>query len=80
MSEEWAVGYVLHFLDGGPAEEQLLHRGSRKECDTIFDHPALGGVAYSGCRPVSDCQLVICPVPGTELTREDFPKVEGGKR
>ena len=49
-------GYVLEFSDGGPPEEQVLHRGTLAECERV---DGLGSqiIARQGLRGVGDASL-----------------------
>ena len=54
---EYVCGYIINFADGGKPEGQILHTGTLKECQTIFDRtPA---VSYSGGRQIKDCRMII---------------------
>jgi hypothetical protein len=66
MSDQtrWAAGYVIHFKDGGEPEEQVLHIGTREECERTAE--LVSAVSYSGDRPIDCCRFVICPVPTPE--------------
>lgn len=50
-------GYVLHFCDGQCPEEQVLHRGTLRECEDLGR--LISAVCYSGSRPLSHAEFVI---------------------
>lgn len=58
---DYVAGYVLHFKDGGPPEEQVLHRGSFESCRDLAD--LIPAVSYSGPRPIDRCEWVVVPEP-----------------
>lgn len=60
----WVCGYVLTFSDGGEPEEQVLHVGTREECERVAD--LVPAVSYSGSRPCSTARMVVCPYPEVE--------------
>ena len=66
-AEQWVCGYVLTFTDGGEPEEQILHVGSREDCEQVAG--LIPAVAYSGPRPLGDCRMVVMPMP-EEATEE----------
>jgi hypothetical protein len=53
----FVCGCVIHFMDGGEPEEQVLHQGTLEECKHLMD--IIPAVSYSGIRPVKECQFVI---------------------
>jgi len=57
----WVFGVLIHFADGGPPAEQILHVGTRDECERVSG--LLPAVAYSGGRMVAGAERVICPMP-----------------
>jgi len=59
VSERFVCGCVITFNDGGPAEEQVLGRGTYEECEQI--DRLIGAISYSGERPVREARFVIAP-------------------
>lgn len=60
----FACGYVLRFTDGGHDEEQVLHIGTKEECERLAEQ--IPAVAYGGGRPVRDAAFVIVELPRKE--------------
>jgi hypothetical protein len=56
---EWLCGYVIFFKDGGEPEAQVLHKGTKRSCEELMNHPALCAVSYAGSRPVDRAELRI---------------------
>jgi hypothetical protein len=61
----FACGYVLDFTEG-EAEEQVLHVGTREECEGMG--AVLTAVAYSGARRCTGARFVIVPYEESEIT------------
>ena len=58
--EQFAMGYVLHFDEGEP-EVQVLHVGTKEECQNLFEK--IPAVSYSGSKKVVNCEMKIVPLP-----------------
>lgn len=57
-------GYVIKFTDGGENEAEVLHVGTKEECERVAD--LIPAVAYSGNRPVKDCWMRVAKLPDPE--------------
>ena len=69
MSNDFLLGYVLEFTDGGPPEVEVLHRGTLESCKELSD--LLPAIAYSGSRPWIGAWMRIVPAPVPEETETD---------
>jgi len=58
--DQFACGYVINFNDDGESEEQVLHIGSREECEKTGK--LFQAVSYSGSRPVKNCEFRVVPI------------------
>ena len=59
MTEEYAALYIIRFADDEPDEGQVLHVGSREDCDLVVKRcPA---VVYNGPRTVERAEAKIGP-------------------
>jgi 1-acyl-sn-glycerol-3-phosphate acyltransferase len=47
--DNWVLGYVIEFSDGGEPEVQILHKGTKESCEKLA--AALPAVYYNGDRP-----------------------------
>jgi hypothetical protein len=65
----YVCGYILHFSDGRESEGQVLHTGTKEECEKVME--LMSAVSYSGDRPLSKCEGVI-----REVTFEQLKEVE----
>jgi hypothetical protein len=59
MFVEYVAGYVIRFDDGGDPEGQVLHRGTKEECEKA--RRLVDGVSYSGDRRVKGAEFFIVP-------------------
>jgi hypothetical protein len=57
--KEYVAGYVINFEDDGEPEGQVLHRGTKAECEEVKANTH--GITYSGDRPVKDATFFIVP-------------------
>ncbi|MGL1645769.1 hypothetical protein ACSTHO_23620, partial [Vibrio parahaemolyticus] len=55
--EQWICAVKLEFSDGGVPEGQLIHRGTKEECERVYD--MLPAISYRGSRPVSEARLLL---------------------
>jgi hypothetical protein len=69
---EYRCGYVIHFSDGLPPEETVLHEGTKDECEEL--RCLLPGIAYSSERPDPKAFFVVVPAE-----RLQPPPSGGGK-
>ena len=56
---EYILGCVIDFSDGGDPEGQIIHRGTKKECEKVKE--LIPGVSYSGSRPIKGARFFIAP-------------------
>jgi len=56
---EYVAGFVIEFTDGGEPEGQILHRGTKDECQNIST--TVGAVSYSGDRPLKEGHFFVVP-------------------
>ena len=63
--EKFVLGYVMYFEEGEP-ESQVLHIGTREECQELFEK--IPAVSSSGSRKVVECEMKIVALP-------DHPKL-----
>lgn len=56
---EYVLGMLITFTDGGDAEGQILHRGTKEECQSAAEF--IDACSYSGNRPVQESRLFIAP-------------------
>lgn len=57
IDDEYALLYIIEFDDGEPDEGQVLHCGTREECDRIV--AVCPAIAYSGPRPVKGAHVKV---------------------
>jgi len=60
VNDNWILGYVIEFSDGGEPEIQILHKGSEESCEKMAN--LLPAVSYSGDRPNPSASLRWMPV------------------
>jgi hypothetical protein len=59
VNDNWILGYVIEFSDGGEPEIQILHKGSEESCEKMAN--LLPAVSYSGDRPNPSASLIWMP-------------------
>jgi len=60
VNDNWILGYVIEFSDGGDPEIRILHKGTEADCEKMA--AALPAVAYNGNRPDPKVSLRWVPV------------------
>jgi hypothetical protein len=66
-ADEWCVGYMVEFLDGGPAVSCILGFADRTVCERAAVRLPLTHAPYSGPRVPSHASVFACPT--RDLTR-----------
>jgi hypothetical protein len=64
MLDKWAMGIVIEYDDDGPSDSQVLHVGTKAECEEVLD--ATRSVTADPLRPCMGAYAAVVPVKALE--------------